>query len=68
MPVEILLVDDIGDVVPGAIIEHQATNHRLLRLQRVWRDLEVVDTLAELCHAGGYFRHNMAFGNIDMGR
>ena len=46
MAIEVLLVDNIGNVIPGAIVQHQAADNRLLRLQRVRRNLEVVDALA----------------------
>ena len=57
VPVEVLFVDDIGDIVPGSIIQHQSPDDRLFRFHRMGWDLEVIDALAQFRHARGYFRH-----------
>jgi hypothetical protein len=35
--IEILLADDVGDLVEGAVVQQQAAQHRLLGLDRVRR-------------------------------
>jgi hypothetical protein len=49
--VEIGLGEQIGDAIPGRVVEQQAAEHGLLRLHRVGRHLDQID-LAVL-QAGG---------------
>jgi hypothetical protein len=60
--IEILLVDDIRNIIPGPVIQHQPPDNRLFRFHRMRRDLEVIDALAQFSNAGGYFRHITASG------
>ena len=41
-PVEVLAVDDVRDLVPGALVQHQPAEQRLLGLDRVRRQAELV--------------------------
>ncbi len=40
--VEVLDVDDVRDLVPGALVQHQPAEQRLLGLDRVRRQAELV--------------------------
>ncbi len=62
MAVKVLLVDDVGDFIPRAVVQHQATDDRLFCLQRVRRNLQIIDTLAQFRDAGRDFRHSSGSG------
>ena len=41
--VEVVRVDDVADLVRGVVVEHQPAEHRLLRLERMRRKLQLIE-------------------------
>ncbi len=58
--IEIVGGQEIGDLFPRAVVEQQAAQHGLLRLDRIWRQLQRIDLRIAvergygLCHGGDF--------------